>query len=84
MIRGVDWTPDGRYLIAADNKAILHLISVDKTNTLVEVGKPFRTKTTDIVEKRRFKKGVCFVEELKISPNGRFIILGAHAAGSLF
>jgi tricorn protease-like protein len=84
VIRGLDWTPDGRYVIAADNKAFLHLISVDRNNSLVEVGKPFRTKTTDIVEKRKFKKGVCFVEEVKISPNGRFIIIGAHAAGSLF
>lgn len=84
QVRGVDWTPDGKYLVAADSKAMLHLIAIDKTGSLVEAGKPFRTKTTDLVEKRRFKKGVCFVEEVKISPNGKFIIVGAHAAGSLF
>jgi WD40 repeat protein len=82
VIRGVDWSNDGKQIVAADNKAMLYMFNVSG-NELKQSGKEFKTKTTDVILKRNSKKALSFVEEIKFSPNGRFIVFGAHAADSL-
>lgn len=81
VIRGIDWSRDGKYIVVASHDAYLYLFSL-YGNELRLVSKPYKTKTADVLAKKKRKKNKAFVEEVKFSPDGKYVVFGAHGADS--
>ena len=70
-VRAVDWSKDGKYIVAADTAGVLYLIDAQQFTLLHE----YPTVYTKL---KKPNKGEYWCEDVKFSPDGRYVVLGVH------
>lgn len=68
IVRGIDWSPDGKSIVCADGMAQIRLLNT----SLGEI------ETYSGVPAKKNKNGVGFVEEIKFSPDSKMVVYGTH------
>lgn len=70
----MDWSKDGQLIVAADNKAEMYLFAVIGAELKMLLKAPFKTEISNAKGKKD-----SWVEEVKFSPNGKMVVIGAHS-----
>lgn len=80
-MRAVDWSNDGKKIVVADEKAIIYYYDSSLNFYQDYKGKPYEVNSQSKNKKSnnkdlQLKEG--WVEEIKFSPNGQYIVYGTH------
>ena len=66
-LTALDWSSDGKFLVAGDRLGFIHLVDAVTLKELATVGSSLVGKSDN-----------AWVEDVKISPNNKLVVFGSH------